>query len=211
MNHEKISMFSFLPQTLILKAQRAGPQVPPKVGRSFNKGFTLIEAMIIVLILGIIATNALPTLNSGLTDSKLSGAAGEIVTALEYAQLNAMTTGAKIRVTIDDTADTILVERFNIDGDIFGGAAVMTESDIDNGTFGTMDHPFNRGEDYLITFTAEDRFNGVDIASSVFGAGNSVTFDMLGAPSEGGTVTLSLGDKEITVAVDSLTGKVTSS
>ena len=204
-------MFSFLPQTLILKAQRAGPQTPPKVGRSLSDGFSLVEVMIIVLILGIITTLGLPTLKSGVDKSRLSGAAGEIVTALEFAQLNAMTAGAQTRVTIDTSADTILLERYEISGDIMSGATEIPENDVDNGGFATMGHPVNKGADYYIVFADEDRFHGVDIASAAFDVNNYVTFDAIGAPSDGGSVTLSLGNRQVVVTVDSLTGKVTAS
>jgi prepilin-type N-terminal cleavage/methylation domain-containing protein len=176
-----------------------------------SKGFTLIEVITTVLILGIIATLALPSLQSVLGDSKLSGAGSEVAVALEYAQVAAMTNGEETRVTIDDTADTILVEGFKINGDILNGASQFAESDIDSGAFVAMAHPTKRGEDYFIEFADEDRFSHVDISSATFGIGNNVTFDALGFPSDGGTVTLVYGDKQLTVTVDSLTGKVTSS
>ena len=183
------------------------------MGRSSNNGFTLIEIMIVMLIMGIVAMISLPTLSSALAEIRLSGTASEIVTALEYAQSTAMSSGANTRVTIDHTADTILVERFQISGDIMSGATEIPESDIDSGSFVTMAHPLKRGEYFSISLTSEDRFKGVDISSATFGAGNSVTFDTLGAPSEGGTVTLvfGTGSRQATITVDPLTGKVTSS
>ena len=152
---------------------------------------------------------AMPTLQSGLEASKISAAADEIAAALEYGQLAAMTSGGQTRVTIDAEADSILVERFEITGDIMAGAAQMSEDDIETGTFVNMAHPFKRGEDYSIVFSDEDRLNGVDIGSVTFGAGNSVTYDAFGNPSNGGTVTLSLGVHQVTVTVDALSGRVT--
>jgi len=178
---------------------------------TFAEGFTLIEAIIFMLILGIIAMSALPYLHSGLEDSKLSGAASEVTVALEYAQLAAMTTGKQTSVTIDDAADAVLVERYKINGDILSGASEMSQSDVESGSTVPVSHPTKRGEDYNIVFANEDRLNGVDIVSAVFGAGNSVTFDATGGPSNGGTVTLALGSRQVTVTVDSLSGRVTSS
>lgn len=169
----------------------------------------MVELLIVVVLLGIIASFVLPTLQSGMAASKLSRAAGEVVAALEYARLNAMSTGTQTKVTIDDTADSILVEKFKVNGDLFGGGDEMSEGDIENGTFQTMEKPMDRGKDYNISFPGEDRFTGVDITSSVFGAGNFVTFQALGSPSTGGAVTLSLSSSQITVTVDDLTGKVT--
>ena len=185
--------------------------MPSHTNHQRPKGFTFIEILIFMLILGIIATQALPSIQSGLEVSKISEAASEIIVALQYAQLSAMTTGAESRVTIDPTADTILLERFKITGDIFSGGAEMPENDIDSGAFVNMAHPTNRGVDYSIGFADEDRFYGVDITAVDFGGNNFVTFDALGLPSEGGTVTVSLGSHQTTLTVDASTGKVTSS
>jgi Tfp pilus assembly protein FimT len=177
--------------------------------RGFQKGFTFIEILIIVLLMGIMATIAFPSIQSGLEASRLTAAAGEITVALEYGQLTAMTSGGQTRVTIDADADSILVERFEITGDIMAGGAQMPENDIDTGTFENVAHPFSRGEDYAILFADEDRLENVDIGASTFGAGNFVTFDAFGSPSDGGTVTLTLGVRQVTLTVDSLSGRVT--
>lgn len=155
-----------------------------KSKRGLHGGFTLVEALVIIFILGIVTALAIPTLQSGLAESKLAGASGEITVALEYAQLVAMTSGSQTRVTIDAANDTILVERFTISGDITGGAAEIAENDIESGAFATVAHPASRGKDYNIIFADEDRFDGVDIASATFGGGQTVTFDAMGVPEE---------------------------
>ena len=182
-----------------------------KSNRGVHHGFTVLEVLMMVVILGIVATLAVPALQSGVEGSRLSGAAGEIAVALEYAQFVAMASGEQTRVTIDATDDTVLVERSEISGDITGAATQLPENDIDSEAFATVAHPAKRGEDYYIVFADEDRLKSVDIASATFGAGNSVTFNATGAPAEGGTVTLSLGSRQIILTVDSLSGKVTSS
>jgi Tfp pilus assembly protein FimT len=170
-----------------------------------------MEALIILCILGIVATLAVPSLQSGLRESKLGGAAEETMLALEYAQLQAMMTGEEIRVTVDDAADTVLVEQFEIQGDLFGGGNQLSEADVETGSFVTMPHPSSKGKDYLIVLADEDRFQGVDIVNATFGADNFVTYGALGVPSDGGSVTLALGSKQIVLTVNSSTGKVTSS
>jgi prepilin-type N-terminal cleavage/methylation domain-containing protein len=174
-------------------------------------GFSLLELMIVVLILGIIATTALPSLKSGVDQSRLAAATEEIVTALEYARLFALTTGTQSRVTIDATANTVWVQRFKNTANFLGAEAQLPKADVEGGSFLTMTHPFNRGASYYTVFSDEDRFDGVDIASSVFGAGNFITFGALGVPSSSGTVTLSLGSKLVTIAVNGTTGRVTTS
>jgi hypothetical protein len=130
--------------------------------------------------------------------------------ALEYAQLQAMMTGEETRVTVDDVADTVLLEQFEIQGDLFGGGNQLPEADVETGSFVTMPHPYSKGKDYLIVLADEDRFRGVDIVNATFGAGNFVTYAALGVPSDGGSVTLALGNKQIVLTVNSYTGKVTS-
>jgi type II secretory pathway pseudopilin PulG len=179
-----------------------------KPKRGLHGGFTLVEALIIIFILGIVVTLAFPTLQSGLAESKLAGASGEITVALEYAQLAAMTSGNQTRVTIDADEDTILVESFKISVDITGTETQFSATQIENGgAFATVPHPAKRGLDYYIVFADEARFDGVDVVSATF----TVTFGAMGIPSTGGTVMLSLGSKQVSLTVDSLTGKVTSS
>ena len=77
-----------------------------------HAGFTFVEILIVLLIVGVMAMVALPSMNSSVDDSRLSSATREVVAALEFAQLTAMTSGRECRVTIDDVGETILVEHF---------------------------------------------------------------------------------------------------
>ena len=173
-------------------------------------GFTFLEVIIILLILGIVAVLGLPMLSATLENSRLSGAANEILIALESAQFTASSSGRQTRVTIKAGNDSIVVEQFKISADLFNGGDELDENDVESGIFVPMVNLLNRGAYYSVSLRDEDRFRGVDITASDFdGIGNSVTFDVLGAPSKGGSVTLTLGDRQIVVALDSFTGKVT--
>ena len=174
-----------------------------------QSGYTLVELLIVVLMLGIMVMAVAPVLNSGLNDARLSGAAEEVVTALEFAQMSAATSGSRTRVTIDAAMDTIIVERFSISIDLLGSENELDEDDVEGGDFALMERPMNRGVDYSISLPDESRFSGIDITAAAFGAVNFVEFDTLGAPSDGGTVTLDMGGRQIVVALDSLAGKVT--
>ena len=164
----------------------------------------------VVFLVGIMATLALPILHGAVDGSQLSGAASEVVTALEFAQMTAMTTGTDTRVTIDAAAETILVERFTPDEDLLGSETELDEEDVEDASFTTMGHPLNRGTDYNISLADQSLYgSAVDIGSAAFGLDNFVIFDSLGTPSAGGTGSLSLGGSGLVVTVDSLTGKVT--
>ncbi len=173
-----------------------------------ESGFTLVNLVMVTLVLGIIATASLPSFNAALEDYRLGGAAEEVTTALEYARSVAVSSGTQTKVTVDATADTILVEQYKTTANLLGTETELPEADVETGTFATIERPMNRGTDYSINLRDEERFNGVDISGSVFGGGNFVIFDPTGAPSDGGTVTLVIKSRQITVSVDNLTGKV---
>ena len=178
------------------------------MGQQNASGFTFLEVLIVVVFLSIVVMVGWPSLNAALGDYRLSGAAQEMVTALEFAQLSA-TSGTQTRVTIDAGADTILVEQFESSADLFGGGDELNENDVEGGSFTPMGNPINKGTDYSISISNEDRFDGVDITAVDFGGNNFATFDALGSPSSGGTVTLALGSRQMIVTLDALTGKVT--
>ncbi len=172
-------------------------------------GFTYVELLIVLLLMGIFAMLGLPALNGAMGEARLSGAAQEVVNALEFAQLTAMTSGRKTRVVIGAPQDRIAVRQFNIIADLFNGGNTLAAPVVENGTFDLMGNPMNKGTNYVIDFPDGSRFQGVDIAASDFNVEDSVIFDTLGAPSKGGTVTLVLGDRQMVVTLDALTGKVT--
>jgi len=175
----------------------------------FSAGFTFIETMIVFLLLGIVTMVAWPTLNGAMNDSRLSGAAEEVVTALEFAQMTAMSSGRQTRVVIGAPADRIAVRRYESPADLFGGGDVLVDTDVETGTYEFMGNPMNKGTDYEIIFPNVSRFQGVDITASDFNVGDPVFFDTLGNPSKGGSATLALGSRQVVVNLDSLTGKVT--
>ncbi len=180
----------------------------PRLNQWFSAGFTFLELLIITLIFGIITLLSWPSLIAALEDARLNGAATETVTALEYAHSKAVNSGRTIRVTFDVAADTLVVEQFTYTGDLLGAGATLTEAEVETGNFTTMYHPLRPGDDYRIDLASQALFGGVDISAVDFNGNNDVTFDALGVPSNGGTVTLSFGNRQVAVAMDSLTGKV---
>lgn len=174
-----------------------------------SAGFTLAEVVIVTLLLGILAMLGLPTLNSAMVDSRLSAAVEEIVNALQYAQLTTMTSGRETRVVIGAPQDRVAVRHYKTNADLFGGGDELVAGDVESGTYELMQHPLNKGTDYEIILPDENRFRGVDITASDFNVEAPVFFDTLGAPSKGGTATLALGNRQMVVTLDAMTGKVT--
>jgi type II secretion system protein H len=187
-----------------LKRQLFGMSVASKI----SAGFTLIEIVIVVAIMGIVATISLPAINSTLQGSRLRGAAYEVVTAMEYAQLTAMTSGRETRVVIGHNNERIAVRQYTTTADLFTGGDELAEAAVESGTYGIMPHPTKKGLNYRFDFPDVNRFKDVDITISDFSNTNRVSFDAQGAPSKGGSATLALGGDQIVVTLDALTGKV---
>jgi type II secretion system protein H len=98
-----------------------------KTFRSTNQqGFTLIELMITVILVGIVAAIALPSFNSSIARGQVSSTANRIVGALNYARAEATKRGAE--VTIASTATT---------NNWAGGYQVWLDADGDNAVNGT--------------------------------------------------------------------------
>jgi prepilin-type N-terminal cleavage/methylation domain-containing protein len=171
-------------------------------------GFTLLELVLVLLLLSIFAMLGVPALNSAMGDSRLAGAAQEVVNAFEFAQLRA-TTGAQTRVVIGDSTDRIAVRQYQPSGDIISGGTTLAAADVETGTYQLVEYPASKGVDYEILFASDRRFKGVDITASDFNVADPVQFDTLGTPTKGGTVTLVLGNRQTVVTLDALSGKVT--
>jgi prepilin-type N-terminal cleavage/methylation domain-containing protein len=177
--------------------------------RRAPKGMTLIELAIVLVIVSIVAVAGVPMVGPLVSQAKLAGAAEEVVTALEYAQLIAMTSGRKTRVVIGASADKIGVRQYEVSGDLFGSGDHLSEGAVEGGSYEFMQYPMKRGSNYEIFLNSEDRFAGVDITQSDFDNATPVYFDAVGSPSHGGTVTLALGNSQKVVSLDAFTGKVT--
>jgi Tfp pilus assembly protein FimT len=166
-----------------------------------------MEFLIVFLMLSIFLMVAWPAVNSGMTGFRLSAAAEEVVTAMEFAQLTAAS-GSDTQVTIDPGTDRIEVRQFKTGVDLFDGSSQHSASGVEGGGFVYSDNPMNKGTDYLIDISTESRFSGVNITASDFAAGSEVTFDAVGRPSKGGTVTLVMGDRRMVATLEAISGRV---
>ena len=107
-------------------------------------------------------------------------------------------------------AEILEVEQLTSAADFEDGALDEIDRALaESMSFQSMGHPIRRGIDYRLDFSTGTGIKGVDILAATFGAGSSVTFDGTGRPSAGGIVRLGRGDREVIVAVDEISGKVT--
>lgn len=161
-----------------------------------NKGaFTVIEMIIVMLIIGILAVVIIPRI-AALYPIKLSGAAEKLASDLKYAQNLAMTKHIKHGVFFEPTLQRYTVSCYN----------------VDTGSWDVVEDPLKRGDDLRVDYTADPRYQGIEIDSAKFpppSGSDSVEFDStLGRPSSEGEVVLSCPDASYKVKVTANTGRV---
>ncbi|MBI5740460.1 MAG: GspH/FimT family pseudopilin [Nitrospirae bacterium] len=155
--------------------------------RRRSSGFTLVEIMIVLLILGIVMSAAIPSMNSTLEGMKLDGAAQEVVYAIQYAQSVAIKEGTGHGVEFFPSE-----ERFRC---------------FNNVTDITVLNPFDK-KDYDVTLGNQRHVQGVNLVDATFG-NKEIIFNALGEPSESGSVVLGYRDFQKTISVAAPLGRIT--
>ncbi len=73
--------------------------------RNANNGFTLVELMITVALVGVIAALAVPSFATMIANNRLATASNDVVGVLNYARSEAIKTGRSVIVNPTDGAD----------------------------------------------------------------------------------------------------------
>jgi len=165
--------------------------------KNSQKGFTLVEIIIVVVILGIAAALVVPTLSNA-ADIQVRSAANRIAADLDYAKGLAITHQGRYSVVFD----------------VSGESYEIQEAD---GT--SVRNPLTGASSFVVNFSTDDRLSQVDIVSADFDSDSSdtITFDYLGSPYSGtttaplniGQITLQADDFSLTVDIEPVTGYVT--
>ncbi|MBN1359924.1 MAG: GspH/FimT family pseudopilin [Sedimentisphaerales bacterium] len=162
-----------------------------------NAGFTLIELMIVVVIIGLAAAIAVPMMSSA-ASFQIRAGANMVAADLEYAKSLAISRGQYYSVVFDPVNETYRIE------DKYGAA---------------VSHPITKDPSYVVDFRNNSRVDRVDIVSAAFDGQTTVTFDYLGSPYSGsplsgmsplldGTITLQAGDAQKTITIEPVTGYI---
>lgn len=184
---------------------------------SRSGGFTLIEMLIVLLILGILVTLGQPALVASIEEARIYAVVSEVSTALRFARDSAMGTARPTRVFIQPALEVITVSQlaFKRIADFNNPAvAEIVEAWVESAaeaSFVTMKHPMKPGQLYQIDYVNAADFSGVDIVATTFTAPPEIEFDSTGLPSEGGQVVVAYGNRQATITVEAATGNITES
>lgn len=86
-----------------------------------NRGFTMIELMVIVAIVGIMTVIGFVSLNSQLPHYRLNSAVRDLVSDLRWARSLAITSGEKVSLLLDPSNDRYHIEKASSPGTSING------------------------------------------------------------------------------------------
>lgn len=159
--------------------------VTTRVRRRRPNGFTMLELLIVVFILGIAALTAVPMMSSA-GSVQVRSAAHKIAADLAYAKSLAISRGQDYSVVFDVATESYQIE------DLLGIV---------------VPHPVKKGSSYTVDLTNEG-LDRVDVTVVDFNGNPNVTFDPLGSPDNGGTITVTATGLVMTVSVEPVTGYI---
>jgi prepilin-type N-terminal cleavage/methylation domain-containing protein len=174
---------------LVLRSVAAPPTLAFAQSRR-RAAFTLVEILIVLVVAATLLAIAAPTASKALEVTKANALAREIAADVRYAQVLAVKTGDRHRVSFWSEGQAYAVRRDN------------------GGRWDLCTHPITKKE-WRIALGDKTRYAGLTMGKSQFGAAAYLYWDKFGAPESGGTVTFTLGDISRTIRVAPLSGKVT--
>jgi prepilin-type N-terminal cleavage/methylation domain-containing protein len=151
--------------------------------------FTLVEILIVVMIISTLAAAAIPSMSATMTHMRADALAREIATDMRYAQMLAVKTGIRHRISFWPPGEAYAV-RFEGSG------------------WELCTHPVTK-KSWRIVLDEHSRYTGLTLKEATFGSDANIIFDAYGAPDTGGYVSFGLGDVTRTITVAPLSGKIT--
>jgi type II secretion system protein H len=142
-------------------------------------GFTIMELMVVLLVMGIVAATATPSFYESLRYHEIETAARRVVLDLKQAQHAARVTSLPQSLTFDSATTYTLSSGASLQGSSQAYAVELSET------------PYE--------------LDGVTLN---LGGPRSVAFDGYGNASVGGTIVLRIGDKTRTITINQTNGQI---
>ncbi len=153
---------------------------------SNSEGFTFVEIIIVIVIVGIISVFVAPKIYDNYVNRRINSAAKQILADLRFAQSVAMTDHDSTWVEFDDNQNLYK---------LYSGSTKATRTLVEKSSgAGSYIRQLNEGE-----------FNNVTITGLSIGNDKSIAFDWFGNTSDSGSIILS---NEVTITVEWGTGMV---
>lgn len=83
-------------------------KAPTQVGPHLIKGFSLVELMVVVAVIGFLLATGLPSFNTWIQNSKIRGAAEAVLSGLQSARSEAIRRNARVTFTLLPAGGTLL-------------------------------------------------------------------------------------------------------
>jgi len=144
-----------------------------------SAAFSLIELLVVIIILSMLGTIAVPRYSQFSAHQQVESAARRIVTDLEWARRHANTTSTSQTVVFNTAAHTY--------------------------TLSPMTHPDHPGQSYVVKL-GQDPYR-TRILSATFGGDATLVFNGYGTPDSSGSVIIAVGGYQKTISLDGKLGR----
>ena len=170
--------------------------------RRENKGFSLLDLLIVLMILAILGVIVAPQLHSIMTEARLNEAARELVSGLEYAQSLAVTHQRPFGLLADVDGNWFRIFDYKFRND----PNPHHDDTPPVAGYGVVLNPFDKNW-YSLDFDKTQTYEGVSIDSAP--TGGMISFYPDGHSSASDSVfTLSYDGDSRTISVDGTTGRI---